>query len=312
MRTGNEGSDSTGPAKQMFLLRAFSSVAVLALLLTGCATTTPPKLEPRIEAPPAASVSPSPAEVLAQEDMSGQLVTFGKLRTVLRGKEVIIDENGSERQASEIRPELEQDMVKRDFRIFSGAVLPDSDVAGITRETKAHLVVTIDAKSEIVNSTGNFSKYRASAEVKAIRGHDGTILAEARAEAMGPRQQDSDRAGQLALRSLTPDLSKQLLEGLLGKTDQLLWAGLIINSVQSMDKALAIQRGIESKSFVSYVELLNWDRDTQVATFEIIYGTKHESDVALLLNDIPHVKVRPTKYEPGRMEVLRKTMTGYK
>ena len=291
-------------------LQVWMAVAML-IGATGCATKGPVPLEPRVTGTPEAPRVKA-AEAKQQEGMSGELITFGKLRTVLQTREQIVGENGAETQATEIRPEMEKELVQRDFRLFSGLVAPDSDIATVTRETKAHVVISVDARSEFVNNTGKFAKYRATGEAKAVRGHDGTILASAKVEQMGPRNQDVERAGKLALRGIAQSLTDEVVNGLLAKTDQLLWAGILVNNVASMDGALRIQNAIEKKSFVSYVELLEWDKDAGVATFEIIYGLKHESDVASLLQDIPGLKIKPSKYEPGRMEVLKKTVSRYK
>lgn len=296
-----------------WLIRSAPVAALLLAMASGCATpVAPPPLQPRVVTPPVQPSGPTPQEQLAQEELTGQLVKFGKLRTVLVAREVVEDPQRGEIKADEIRGALEQELVSRDFRLFSGAVPPDSDVAELTRKVKAHCVITLSARSKFVNSTGKFSKYRANAEIRAIRGHDGTILASARSEVMGPRNQDSERAGLLALRDAAPEISKQLIEQLLGKTDQLLWAGLIVRNIPTLERAHEIQRHIEGKEFVSYCELLEWNRAERTATYEIIYGLKHESDIALLLSQLAGAKITPTSYEPGRMEALRKIMSNYK
>ncbi len=293
------------------VLQGTASSMALALI-TGCASPKLADPTPRILLPPQGSVSATPAQVIKEAETGGQLVSFGKLRTVLLANEVITDQGGKEQQAREILPALEGEFAKRDFRMFSGATAPSTDIAAITRATRAHLVVTVNARSEFVNSSGKFAKYRASGEARAVRGRDGTVLAVVRGETMGPRQQEEDRAGLLALRELTPILSTQLVEELLRKSDQLLWAGLLINNVPTMNRALEIQQAIESEGTVSYVELLEWSKETQVATYEIIYGMAHESDVGLLLNRIPGMKIRASTYEPGQMDALRKTLNNYK
>lgn len=298
---------------RIWLTRIAPMGAVLLALAAGCSTPMqPPPLQPRVVTPPIQPSGPTPQEQLAQEEMTGQLVKFGKLRTVLVAREVVENPQQGEIRADEIRPAIEQELVARDFRLFSGSVPPDSDVAELTRKVKAHCVITVSARSKFVNSTGKFSKYRATAEVRAIRGHDGTILASARSEVMGPRSQDSERAGQLALRDAAPEIARQLIEQLLGKTDQLLWAGLIVRNIPTLERAHEIQRHIESKDYVSYCELLEWNRADRTATYEIIYGLKHESDIALLMGQLSGAKITPSSYEPGRMEALRKIMSNYK
>ncbi|MBA4386637.1 MAG: hypothetical protein C0404_01580 [Verrucomicrobia bacterium] len=302
-------------------------IAGSILYLAGCKSQPIPlePIKPRVELPPrttpvatapAAVDKPAtpatPKEIMKQEEQTGQLVKFGKLRTVISAREQIVDKDGKATAASEIKPLVEKQLVDRDFRIFSDAVPPDTKIAEMARKVKAHLLISIDAKSEFVNSTGMFSKYRASAEAKAVRGHDGTELVVIKTEAEGPREQDPKRAGLLALRELQNKVAKELMEGLLGKTDQLLWAGLMVNNVQSMEAAVQIQNALEKNEVISYVELIDWSKQTQVAVFEIIYGAKHESDLATALQGIPGVKIKLTKYEPANMEVLKKQVTNYK
>lgn len=293
------------------VLQGSASGMALAFI-TGCASPKLADPTPRILLPPQGSVSATPAQVVKEAETGGQLVSFGKLRTVLLANEAIVDQSGKEQPAREILPALEGEFAKRDFRIFSGAIEPSTDIAAITRATRAHLIVMVDARSEFVNTSGKFSKYRAIGEARAVRGRDGTVLAVVRGEAMGPRQQEDDRAGMLALRELTPTLATPLVEELLRKSDQLLWAGLLINNVPTMNRALEIQQAIEAEGAVSYVELLEWNKETRVASYEITYGMAHESDVGLLLNRIPGMKIRAARYEPGQMDALRKILTNYK
>ena len=299
----------------MFDCRVCAGLSLAVMIsLQGCATYPARPTEPRVKIPdPAAPAAPAPGAALDQESSTGQLVTFGKLRTVIVADERIVNTSGEATRADEIRPELEKELVQRDFRVFSGSVAPDDGVAELTRKTKAHLVLQVVARSELINSTGRFSKHRATGEIKAIRGHDGSILAVARREAVGPRQQSGERAGQLALREIQPLLTRELIEKLMEKSDQLLWAGLIVDNVSTMEMAVHIQNWIEQQPFTSYAELLEWDRRSQTATYEIIYGLKHESDLAALLADIPGIsRIRTGKYEPGSMEVFTRTLENFK
>lgn len=288
-------------------------LALATLMLTACGTTKRPApyipepivSEPEIESAP----RPDP---IAVEEMSGEFVSFGKLRTVVRSKEMIVDERGTETEVREIGQALERALVQRDFRIFSGSVAPATPVAEITRRTGAHLIIDVDAKSEFLNSTGQYNRYRAIADVKAIRGRDGTILASNRLEENGPRRQDSRRAGRAALDTITEPLVEQLIRDLMLKSEQLQWAGIIINEVPDMARAQYIQRMLEQQPYIDHVELLSWDRSSRVATYEVIYGLKHETDVATALGRIPQLRIRPSEYEPGRMEVLRRSVSNYK
>lgn len=310
--------------------RVMTTVMLGAMVLAGgCVSTTPPEIQPRVTVPvanepaveqrvmpdsaqPPVAVPSRAAEILRQEQLTGELVKFGKLRTVIQCQERVIGEDGAETAAAEIKPALEKEFARRDFRMFSGAVPNISDTAQLTRKTRAHLLIGVDAKSEFVNTTGKFSKYRATADARVIRAHDGTILAVAKIEQMGPREQDAGRAGIKALRAIQEELSRQLIEALLEKSDQLLWAGLVVTNVPDMATATEIQNGLEKSSFVSYAELLEWNKETKSASFEIIYGTKHESDILSLVNGIPRMKVKPSEYAPGKMEVFRKTMLYFK
>jgi hypothetical protein len=281
------------------------------VLLTACGKTVKPGVSGPMVSLPTIESAPRP-DPIAVEEMAGEFVSFGKLRTVVRSKERIIDEGGKETEVREIGQALERALVQRDFRIFSGAVAPATTVAEITRRTGAHLIVDVDAKSEFVNSTGEYTRYRASADVKAVRGRDGTILASNRLEENGPRRQDSQRAGRAALDNIAEPLVEQLIRDLFAKSNQLLWAGIVINQVPSMEQALYIQRILEQKPYIDHVELLTWDRASMIATYEIIYGLKHEADIATLLAEIPRLRIRPSNYEPGRMDVLRRTVSNYK
>ena len=107
-------------------------------------------------------------------------------------------------------------------------------------------------------------------------------------------------------------MSKKLVDGLLAKTDQLCWAGLIVNHVPDMKAAMQIQQGIGQKSMVTHVELLDWQKGTGRAYFEIIYGLPHESNLIAELQDIRGVQIRPSAYQPDNMDIFRKTMAGYK
>ncbi len=287
-------------------------LALATLMLTACGTTRPPTPPPesKVSLPPVES-APRP-DPIAVEEMSGEFVSFGKLRTTVRSKEKIVDERGRESEAREIGQALERALTQRDFRIFSGAVAPASTVAELTRRTGAHLIIDVDAKSEFLNSTGHYTRYRAIADVKAIRGRDGTILASNRLEENGPRRQDSRRAGRAALHEIAEPLVEQLIRDLMMKSNQLQWAGIIINEVPDMARAQYIQRMLEQQEYIDYVELLSWDRSSRVATYEVIYGLKHDADVARALSEIPQLRIRPSSYEPGRMEVLRRSVSNYK
>lgn len=280
-------------------------ILIVMSLSAGCARNAEEiQLSPRI------TLEPTPIP-LADVEFAGKLVTFGKLRTVIQSRELIIFEDGSTKQIQEIRPILEKDLVDRDFRIFSGTVEPEATIGEISRRLKPHLVIRFDAESKFVDSTGRFSKFRGRAEAKVARGYDGSILVTEIIENMGPRQQDPERAGELALRDLAPELSRRIIDGLLAKTDQLLWAGLIIDDLPSMEEAVRIQNMIEEQPFVGYVELLKWDQESEMAVYEIIYGLEHESDIASLLSNITGLEVEISRYDPGSMKILFEDMERY-
>ncbi len=299
-------------------LRVLAAVgqAAAVLLIAGCSTIPPPPPpEPRVTVPlpPPPGPPSAPTNTLrALEARSGQLVKFGKLRTVVIGQETVAGPDGATAAASEIKPLLERELVRRDFRLFSDAVPAATDLAALSRAVKAHLVVRVEARSAFVNTTGRFARYRATADAQAVRGRDGTLLATARLEADGPREQDSARAGLLALRAAGAKVSAGLLDDLFAKTDQLLWAGLIVNSVPTMDAAVAIQNELERRAYINYVDLLQWDRESETASYEIIYGLKHESDIGQLLADLPGIRLRLSTYEPGAMDALQRILTHYK
>ncbi|MBN1672416.1 MAG: hypothetical protein JXR37_15355 [Kiritimatiellae bacterium] len=278
--------------------------ASLAAACVGCVKPGPlPQPEPRTAI---TQLPEMPAE------MNGQLLTFGKLRTVILPRETIVMRDGRTVQADEIGQALQEEFARRDFRMFVGPPPAKGSVAELSRKTQAQLVVALDATSKFVNSTGRFSKFRAQADVKAVRGRDGTLLAASRVEKMGPRHQDDERAGRLALSSLSEALCAELIEKLYQKSDDLLWAGLVINNVRSMQDALGIQNKLESQPAVSYVELLEWDKETKTATYEVIYGLKHESDIAALVTQHIGIKTQMSHYTPGTVEALKKRMLHFK
>ncbi len=279
---------------------------------TGCSTVQPPPSAGRVSTSVPGASAPSGRDLVEMESATGQLIKFGQLRTVIRSRENVIGSDGSTRQVEEIRPELDRELASRDFRMFSGTVAPATDIAGISRATDAQLVLDVKAESKFVNSTGKFSKYRAEGEIRAIRGRDGTILAVARAEQMGPRHQDDERAGILALREITPTLSTDLIAQLIDKQNQLLWAGLIINRVNTASQAQSILRQLEASSFIDYVELLSWDNATREACYELIYGLRHDSDLIDELSRIQGITIKPTAYDPDQMTVLQKIMRRFK
>ncbi len=288
-------------------------LALVTVFLTGCGTarpgTAPP---PRARVTPPPTESPPRLDPIEAEEMSGEFISFGKLRTVIRSNERVIDAQGGQTDVSEIGQALERGLVQRDFRIFTGSVTPAGSIAELTRRTGAHLVIDIDARSEFLNSTGHFTRYRAVADVKAIRGRDGTLLASNRLEDNGPRRQDSLRAGRAALEQLASPLVDELIRDLMRKSDQLLWAAIVINQVPNMAQAQHIRLMLEQRDYVDHVELLAWDQESRVATYEVIYGLQHEADIAQLLSEIPQLGIRPSRYEPGRMDVLRRNVSRYK
>ena len=279
------------------------------MVLTGCSTPRPIVQEPRVTvAPP----SRPGVEVVRDEASTGQLVKFGHLRTVIRSNEQVEPQQGAARKVEELRPELERELARRDFRLFSDAVVPAGDVAQLSRATRAQLILDINARSSFVNSTGAFSRYRADGEIRALRGRDGTLLAVARAEELGPRHQDDHRAGLLALREIGPSLTEELIGKLIDKQTQLQWAGLIINRVNSAAQAQSILRQLEQSPYVDYVELLDWNDTTREATYELIYGLRHDSDLIHELGRVQGMTIRPTTYEPGNMRVFQEILRRYK
>lgn len=296
-------------------IKASGGILLMAILLgisSGCATPQPPPSTGRIVVPSPSSGVPAGRELVEAEASTGQLIKFGQLRTVIRSQEEVIAEDGSSRMVEEIRPELDRELASRDFRMFTATVPPGTDIAKLSRETQAQLVLDVTARSKFVNSTGKFSKYRAEGEIRAIRGRDGTLLAVARAEQMGPRHQDDERAGELALREITPSLSEEVMSKLIDKQNQLLWAGLIVNRVKSASQAQTILRELETSGFIDYVELLSWDSATREATYELIYGLRHDSDLIEELSRVQGIAIQSAAYEPGQMTVLQKIMRRYK
>lgn len=287
-----------------------AAALIAALIMCGCSTVTPPEPTGKVTFPPPRETSGK--ELLAMDESTGQLINFGHLRTVIRSVESVESQDGSSRTVEEIRPELERELATRDFRMFSSAVSPDTDIAKLSRETKAQLVLDVRASSRFVNSTGKFSKYRASGEIRAIRGRDGALLAVAKSEQVGPRSQNDERAGVMALRSITTNLASEIVAKLADKQSQLQWSGLIINRVNSAAQAQAILRALEASANVDYVELLDWNKDTREATYEIVYGLRHDSDLIDELNRIKGMKIRPSAYEPGNMSVFQSILSRYK
>ena len=295
--------------------RVAVTAALLGLMLSaGCASRTPepvPPLDPVVQPPPPVTVTPDPPD-RAEVERDGRLITFGKLRTVLQTNEKLTLEDGSTVPANEILAVLESELVRRDFRIFSGAVDPRTPIAEITRKAAPHLVIRVNADSRFLNTTGRFSRFRATADVEGIRGRDGTLLLSERMELEGPREQDTQRAGILALRDLAPELTGRVVDRLLAKSEQLLWAGLILENVATMDEAISIRSALQDQPYVDYVEILDYNRRKTTATFEILYGLQHESDIAVLLNNVPGIRVRVSGFRPGEMEILRRRMENYK
>ena len=281
-------------------------ICLMVTLLSGCAA--PRKPEP---VSPMVDVQPRQTTV-AEREFDGELVMFGKLRTVIQDHEEIVLNNGLYIPANEIYPILERELVQKDFRIFSGTVYPNTPIERLTRDTKAQLIITINAESKFVNSTGRFSKFRARADAKAIRGRDGTILASNRIEKIGPRQQNEERAGQLALRDIADELTKTLIDDLFSKSDQLLWAGLVIDDVTTMQDAVWLRSQLEGMEFISYVSLLKWDDSSEKATYEVIYGLKHDSDLLTQLSKIEGLEVEVSDYKPGSMEALADVINDYR
>ena len=281
-------------------------IAFIATLISGCAAPRPPEsVSPMVEVRPIQTTA-------AEREFNGKLVKFGKLRTVIQDHEEIVLNGGIFIPANEIYPILEKELVQRDFRIFSGIVKPNTPVEKITRDTRAQLIITVTAESKFVNSTGRFSKFRARADAKAIRGRDGTILASQRIEKIGPRQQDEERAGQLALRDIADELTNTLLNDLFTKSDQLLWAGLVISDVTDMKDAVWLRSQLEGMEFISYVSLLRWDENSEKATYEVIYGLKHDSDLLSQLSKINGLKIEVSNFKPGSMDALAEVINDYR
>ncbi len=307
--------------KKMRLMMKYS----LCLLLlsaglfstTGCATVgadrTPPPPPDPVVTPPQPPVTPEPVPtVVEQEGLYGSYASFGQLRTVIRANERVRDQQGREVKADEMASQLERELVLRNFRLFNQVMAAPTDIAEISRRTHAHLVIDLDARSEFVNTTGRFSRYRAEADVRAVRPADGTILVSRRAEEMGPRNQNPDRAGRLALRALAESVSEQLVQDLFDKANQLRWFGLSITPVATHNQAAQIRQTLARQANVEYVELLAWDRDTQTAKFEIVHGLQHESDIPALLRQVPGLRARPTEAGGGDMQIFRNRLTHYK
>lgn len=308
-----------------FLRRMFPGLALCAVALAaGCATVPPPPPPPpppelvtdngqgRVTQPPPIQRQDVVQKTKLKEEMTGDLVRFNQIRTVLVADESIQLPNGRTIRADEIRPILEDELIARNFRIFSGAVPPETDMAVLTRKVHGHLLVQVKAKSEFVNTTGKFSKFRARAEAQAVRGRDGTKLSLATAEAVGPRKQDEERAGELALRQIAQGLADELIQDLMAKTDQLLWSALVVRGVDTSAKAKQIEVQLEAQAGIGYVELLGWDEASRVATYEIMHGLKHDSDVLSALSRMPGVRIQVSEYQPDRMETLRRVMLNFK
>jgi len=305
---GGRGAGSrgrSGPAALNVIVWAALAVGLTA----GCATNKP------AVGPPTTVPVPKPRVTTAeppQTELRADLVRFGKLRTVIRARELAVGPDGAITQVSEIGPALERDLAARDFRIFAGSVKADSPIAEMVRQSGAQLIVEVDAKSEFVNTTGRFAKYRATADVRAVRGRDGSLLARSRFEEMGERSQDDKRAAVLALRALQDRVAQDLVGKLMAKAEQILWAGLIVGDVPTLDMAVEIRNTLEKSGLVDYAELLQWDDKKRAAIYEIIYGMEHESDLPALLKAVKGMRVKPTGFDPGSMEVLRKKLSNYK
>ncbi len=270
-----------------------------------------------ISRPPDAPPSPPPeVEVKKPADItelesSGQLVKFYQLRTMIIADETMVDQTGQTFPINELEAELRRALVQRDFRIFSDRVGPGSDVARLSRQHKPQLLVYVTAQSKFNNTTGRFSRYRANGEIRAVRGRDGTELALVRKEAMGPRHQEDDQAGRQAIRQITPDLVNELLSRLVDKETQLRWAGLVVDGITSIHQANSIVRQLEANPYIEYVELLEWDRESRVASFEIIYGLRHDADLANSLRSLKGINIRPAEYRPDEMKAFRDLLKLY-
>lgn len=311
---------STSRTKRMNSCRIYIQILSVCALMgaaSGCANLgrgrtevqPPPPQFSQPESP--ASLSDTPT-VTEQEALYGSYASFGQLRTAIRSTEQIIDEEGNTSDAEEILPLLERELVLRDFRLFQQVLAAPTELAEITRKTHAHLLIDLDARAEFVNSTGRFIKYRAQADLRAIRPMDGTIVASQRIEQTGPRSQNPERAGQLALRSLAEPVTGQLIQDLADKSNQLRWFGLSINPVATHKQAAQMRRILASQPHVAYVELLQWDRQTQTAVFEIVHGLQHDSDIQTLLDQVPRLRARPTQTTDGSMIIFRNRLTHYK
>ena len=251
-------------------------------------------------------------QTTAADERAGELVRFDQIRTVLVTGESVELPEGRVVQADEIRPLLEKALIARNFRIFSGPVSPEASPADLTRRVGGQLLIEVKAKSEPVNSTGKFLKYRARAEATAIRGRDGTKLAMATVEEVGPRQQDAERAGELALRQVAQALADQLIQDLEGKSDQLVWSALVVRGLDDAGKAKSIATQLEAQFGMGHVELLGWDETSRTGTYEIMHGLMHDSDLLNALAQIQGLRIKATNYQPSSMETLRKTMANFK
>lgn len=98
----------------------------------------------------------------------------------------------------------------------------------------------------------------------------------------------------------------------MAKTDQLMWSALVIRGVDTAAKAKQFEAQLEAQEGLGYVELLGWDDKTNVATYEIMHGLKHDSDLLGAMARIPGLQVRVAKYAPDSMETLRRLMGNFK
>jgi hypothetical protein len=289
-------------------LLALSAVVAVA---AGCSTPRPPPPPPIVM--PSAPVASAPVPTVAQQEaMSGTYASFGQLRTVIRATERVIDAQGRTTDVREIAPLMERELVLRNFRLFNQVMATPTDLAAITRRTHAHLVIDLDARAEFVNSTGQFNRYRAHADIRAVRPMDGTIVSSLRLEEIGPRNQKPDRAGLLALRELAEPASTQLIQDLFDKAGQLRWFGLSVNPVATQNLAVQIRQTLAAQPHVDYVELLSWDGESQTAHFEVVHGLQHESDIPALLERVPRLRPRSTQAGDSQMSIFRNRLTHYK
>ena len=141
---------------------------------------------------------------------------------------------------------------------------------------------------------------------------DGTIVASQRMEKRGPRSQNPERAGLLALRELAEPLTTQLIQDLYDKAGQLRWFGLSINPVATHAHAVQIRQTLAAASDIEYVELLDWDPPTQTAIYEVIHGLQYESDIPGLLQAVPNMRPRVAETGDGSMIIFRNRLTHYK